>query len=300
MDIKSQAATEYLMIIGFVVVLLLPGIYLYIQYSQESKDSIVNAKVDAITNEIISAAEQVYSYGEGSQTSVVVDFPEDIVAINFQEKEIVFTVVNSKGSQSEIAKVANINLEGKITIIPGTKKINVKSLGSSVSVFVECSQNENRCGSEAECDYYIDNYEEGMGCSLTCQNNKWDIEEICYNGCSEGLCNACQDGQKACSTELTICGGAESCVVVCYSGAWEFYYGCDLPLCVGGNCGCEELGSTKCSTLPECNNEQECVITCNPGGPVWQETMACVEPFTVCEEGQMEELAHCVEGGGGT
>lgn len=181
---KTQAATEYIMVVGFVIVILLPGIYLYVRYSSESQDSVVNAKVDAISNEIIKAAEQVYSYGEGSQTIINVDFPEKVVMVEFQGREIIFTVVNSKGSQSEIAKVANADMTGLISVIPGTKRINIKSLGNSVSVFVECINDEFRCGSEYECNYY------GLGdfCIMNCENNKWEDQSSCQYGCQEDQC----------------------------------------------------------------------------------------------------------------
>ena len=185
MGIKSQAATEYLMVVGFVIVILIPGIYLYVKYSSESQDSVTNAKIDAISNEIVKASDLVYGYGDGSQTSVSVDLPENVVMIGFQGREIIFTVINSKGSQSEIAKVANVDMIGNITIVPGTKKIIVKSLGNAVSVFVECVNNELRCGIVYECGYYGG----GGSCIMICSNNKWNIN----NECAPGY--GCQDGQ---------------------------------------------------------------------------------------------------------
>lgn len=192
MDVKTQAATEYIMVVGFVIVILIPGIYLYVKYSSESQDSIVNAKIDAISNEIVKATDLVYSYGDGSQTTVSVDLPENVVMINFQGREVIFTVINSKGSESEIAKIANVELIGEITLVPGTKKITVKSLGNAVSVYVECSDNNPRCGTAYECDYYND--EDNLNCIMECQNNKWSFinpcpidQPFCTNGECEGL-----------------------------------------------------------------------------------------------------------------
>jgi len=69
MGIKTQAATEYIMVVGFVIVILIPGIYLYVKYSSESQDSITNAKIEAISNEIIKASDLVYSYGGFADSS---------------------------------------------------------------------------------------------------------------------------------------------------------------------------------------------------------------------------------------
>tara|TARA_Y100000310_G_C20649522_1_gene798574 strand:- start:1124 stop:1690 length:567 start_codon:yes stop_codon:yes gene_type:complete len=186
MGIKSQSATEYLMVVGFVMLILIPGVYLYTKYSAESQDSITNVKIDAISNEIIKAADQVYSYGEGSQTTVSVDFPKNVVEIIFggnifggneddQNKEIVFKVVNSKGGVSEIAKVANVFLVGKITIVQGLKKITILSLGNEISVYASCSEEEEDMpGTEIQCQYHIEEYD-GNGCDVICENNQWVI-----------------------------------------------------------------------------------------------------------------------------
>ncbi len=188
MDVKTQAATEYLMIVGFVIVILIPGIYLYVKYSSESQDSITNAKIDAISSEIVKATDLVYSYGDGSQTTVSVDLPQNVVMIEFEGKEIIFTVINSKGSQSEIAKVANVELVGEINVIPGTKKITVKSLGNAVSVYVECSDDDLRCGTQYECNYYIEGSTEGQECVMKCGNNRWELKNPQTTGEGHGIC----------------------------------------------------------------------------------------------------------------
>jgi hypothetical protein len=260
MGIKTQAATEYLMVIGFVMVILLPGIYFYVKYSHESEDSIINAKIDAITNEIIKAAEQVYSYGEGSQTTISVDMPKNVKMIQFIENEIIFTVINSKGDESEIAKVSNVNLNGIISLVPGTKKINIKSLGNFVTVYIECNTGSERCGDDFECSYFIEDYQEGSGCVLECNNNQWGYKEVCDIGCSDNICIACQDEDTKCGSAEE-CSPDEECIMTCNNGNWEVEAACteDAPVCI------ETTGITQCV---ECDSGQKCGLgeECNTGG----------------------------------
>src|SRR3989344_6871283 len=277
MNKKLQSATEYLMVVGFVMVILIPGIYLYVQYSQESNDSIINAKVDSITNEIVKAAEQVYSYGEGSQTLLNVDIPKNVVAIGFDGNEIVFTVLNSKGGSSEIVKVSNVKLNGFVTIIPGNKKINLKSEGNEVLVYSECSEDAIRCGFDWECNKFLDleGFPEGTGCKVICENNVWrlQIEDpeyggVCLDGCTEGQCVACEPNVLRCSTEIE-CPG-EECVYQCsQEGLWQFVNQCVEPTieCNNGQCvectqGQQKFGENP--EYPECgeNPGDECVLSC--------------------------------------
>src|SRR3989344_4878275 len=297
MGMKTQAATEYLMIVGFVIVILIPGIYLYMKYSQESQDSVINAKVDSITNEIVKAAEQVYTYGEGSQTTISIDLPKNIVAISFQNNEIVFTVINSKGQQSEIAKSANVNLIGEITLIQGIKKINIMSLGDVVSVYVECVDSTNRCGIEWECNRYIEGYQEGLGCVMTCENNKWKLneQEVCTEGCDGGECIACEENDIRCGIpSLFECLPYEECTFICQGGDWQFNQQCvdQTPICVNDQCVSCQDGELKCGLGPECvgDIDQECVLSCENN--MWNPIQQCVDPTPICEE-EIGEVPTC-------
>jgi hypothetical protein len=118
--------------------LVAPLTYLYIKYSTESSYSVTASKIDAISNEIINAANQVNVYGQETQMKLTVDFPEGIQNIKFQGKEITFVIV-SKGGQSvygqdvEIPKVADVALTGTYTsLTAGKHDIIVKSLGNSM------------------------------------------------------------------------------------------------------------------------------------------------------------------------
>lgn len=276
MDIKTQAATEYLMIMGFVMVLLVPSIYLYVTYSSNSQDSIIVAKVDAITNEIVKATEQVYSYGAGSQTTLTIDIPKSVKLIEFSNGEIIFTIVNSKGQESEIAKFTNINIEGNITIIPGIKKINLVSLGNSVSIYVECSSG-NRCGSEWECQYYGNI----NSCTMDCTNNQWAMDDRCPNGCTDGECN--DGGQQGGE-----CFMDQTCIDLNHGKPW-----CISP-------DCEECEfDNHCAQGEVCNENNICVVEveCTTDGD-------CTNPsFPACntESGLCVPCvnnAHCDEGQG--
>lgn len=293
MNSKIQAATEYLMIVGFVIVILVPGIYLYMKYSQESQDSIINAKVDAITNEIIKAAEQVYSYGEGSQTKLTIDLPKSVKLIEFQDNEVIFTVVNSKGAESEIAKVASVKLEGVISLIPGTKSISIKSFGDFVSVYVECILG-NRCGTEWECNYY----ELGNACTMSCINNQWVKDDSCPYGCDEGVCagggqqgyEECEGDETACQDETTLLICIEnywqqsSCANYCENGACVECLSTSDPTCDGQTLlTCIEGEWQGVSCMGNCF-EGECV-DCNIDGDCAQ-GKTCVNHVCVCNEGE--------------
>ena len=294
MNKKSQAATEYLMIIGFVMVILIPGIYLYIQYSNESNDSVINAKVDSMTNEIVKAAEQVYSYGEGSLTTLNINVPKNVVSISFEGNEVIFTVLNSKGIESEIVKASNVKLNGYITILEGSKMINIISYGDEVLVYVSCDSAQNRCGEEWECNKYVEGYEE-EGCIMTCEDNRWmfNYDNLCTNGCTEGTCDACTEGTR-CGTPQE-CNPSEECLVECNAGEWEVIQQCSEQglVCEGDQCVVCENFDLKCGEGPECLGapEDQCILKCQNN--IWAVETQCTYPNIDCVE-QGPEVFLCV------
>src|SRR3989344_5132100 len=187
---KCQVATEYIIIVGFVIVVLVPITILYIRYSSESSDSVTASKIEHITNEIATAADSVYAYGEGSQLKIEVDFPSNIKEIEFNGKEVVFTVINSKNQEVEIVQVADIELEGNITVMPGKKEIIVKSLGNSVSVTMPCEEGESSC----------------LKCNIGTCTSVYQCSGTVYEPC--GGLNVCCDIPipPICENEQTVCG----------------------------------------------------------------------------------------------
>ncbi|MBU2633877.1 MAG: hypothetical protein KJ674_01390 [Nanoarchaeota archaeon] len=197
---KSQVATEYLIIVGFVIVILVPITIMYIRYGGESSDTVTASKIEHITNEIVAAANSVYAYGEGSQTKIEVDFPSNIKSIEFSGKEVIFTFINSQNQEAEIVQIADIELEGEITLVPGNKQMIIKSLGTSISVTIPCVDGEKEC---VECDnyYYTGN------CLYECNNKVSSLTNLCINQDCDNGCSS----TNPCTEPYETCASVENC-----------------------------------------------------------------------------------------
>lgn len=184
-SIKAQVATEYLVIAGLVILIVIPLTFLYIKYTTESDYAITTAKVSSIANEISKLANSAYSYGQDTQLTIELDFPNGLESLEIPNtpgnKDIVFKVRDTQGDLVDIVKQAEVNIftyGDVIPVTPGRKKLIVKSLGSSVLVQIPCEDTDptqcvlpiNYPGCTA-----IDPYE----CLIGCQNGAWTVIEIC-------------------------------------------------------------------------------------------------------------------------
>ena len=174
------------MIVGLVLVLLIPVTILYARYSSESSYAITTSKINAITNEIVGAANQVNVYGADTQVTLRIDFPRGLQSINIIGNEIIFTIKGKGNEISEIVKVSDAPLSsyGAIPVTPGKKNVVVKSLGNSVLINIQCDGGELTCGTPAYSGCG------NNGCVLECANGAWNIKEVCTGimACENARC----------------------------------------------------------------------------------------------------------------
>ena len=78
---RSQAATEYIMIVGFVMVLLTPLTYLIYSYSQQYSSEVAHAQALDIGSRIVDSAESIFYFGEPSRITLDVSMPSGITGM---------------------------------------------------------------------------------------------------------------------------------------------------------------------------------------------------------------------------
>ena len=172
MGIKGQVSTEYLVMIGFVLVILVPIVIIYFNYTGSTSDTISSAKTSQVAKEIVKASNEVSSFGEGSQKKIKISFPDGLTSINFDNKEIIFRFKDSKGNENEIVEVADVNFAAyTIPFTPGVKDLVVKSLADSVVVQVACNDGQTTISEDAVVCNSLCNAV--PNCNLLCSNKAW-------------------------------------------------------------------------------------------------------------------------------
>ena len=81
---RGQISFEYMTIIGFGMLVLLVGIYLFYNYSMNSNDSYVISRINNFGNTLTKNAELLYySTGEGSSIILETNIPTNVKEIYF-------------------------------------------------------------------------------------------------------------------------------------------------------------------------------------------------------------------------
>jgi hypothetical protein len=132
---KLQIATEYLIIVSFSLMILIPYIlYLYSasqQYQEQTSLTIVSENVKKIGE----ACDWVYLQGEPAKLTLKIVIPKNVVNISFLNKTIVWKVRKSAGL-SDIYYNCLSNVTGNLPVKEGEYFVSVEAFNGGVRINV--------------------------------------------------------------------------------------------------------------------------------------------------------------------
>jgi len=129
----AQASMEYLIVVGFLLIIITPLIIIFYQHTATTNDQITTSQADKIVKKIVDNAESVYYLGEPSKTRIKIYMPNNIEQIILQDYEVVFKVKTNSGI-SDIEHTSNVNISGSVSTTPGIHYISIESRGDYVWV----------------------------------------------------------------------------------------------------------------------------------------------------------------------
>jgi hypothetical protein len=127
---RGQVSTEYLVIVGFVVFLIIAVMGVGFLYSTQIADKIRTNQVRNFANKIVSGAEDVFYRGSPSRTQFTVYLPSGVQNLELVDDSLVFNVTTSSGVNTvsfESDVPIQFGAEG-LSYGEGVKRIEIKAL----------------------------------------------------------------------------------------------------------------------------------------------------------------------------
>ncbi|MEK6933125.1 MAG: hypothetical protein AABW56_05030 [Nanoarchaeota archaeon] len=122
---KAQIATEYLFVLGIILVILIPILY---YATSESTNAINLNDAQDTAQTLAKTADYVYSLGPGTSNKIIVNMPPGIKNVTISGKEI--TLKTSK--YGDVIGVSKANLTGNISSFQGIHEVIVKCLDTGI------------------------------------------------------------------------------------------------------------------------------------------------------------------------
>lgn len=149
---RAQSSVEYIFIVAFALMIVIPGAFVFSQYSSASQSSLRNAQLYKVGSDLIDASELMFSVGENSWQTVDITLPNDVVSMTVYDgadginelvieyedlyisQAVFFTEVPLKNSTSNEAFIQDCTNGCSIPIHDGKNSIRVESLRNSIVV----------------------------------------------------------------------------------------------------------------------------------------------------------------------
>jgi len=130
---KSQVSTEYLILVGFLLIILFPAALLAFNLYGESESLIHIRQAQQAVNMIVNEAESIFYQGPPSMIKMNVYFPPNVDSILIHESEIIVSIKRREGIE-DIAVPSNVKLSGGILSRQGNQRIKIQTDGSVVHI----------------------------------------------------------------------------------------------------------------------------------------------------------------------
>ena len=138
---RGQSSVEYIMIVAVSLLMIIPATILFMNYTSDSKTSVISSQVFKIANELIVTGEQMYSVGHNSWQTIDLLIPEDLVSVtvyNGSKSELVLSYGDPVSDVVLFSEIPLFNRTGtdctygcSIPLHIGPNRIRVKSTSSN-------------------------------------------------------------------------------------------------------------------------------------------------------------------------
>lgn len=145
MSDKAQFAVEHMLVIALGILVIIPIVYFFYNYSVSQMDEVSMTQINRMGNDILNSAESVYYMGKPSRVTLDTNMPPGVNGIYILgTKEIVYNFT-FRGKYSDIAFSSNVPIAGPYAnetgtpcssacYSPGLKHITMISEGENVSI----------------------------------------------------------------------------------------------------------------------------------------------------------------------
>lgn len=117
---------EYMIVIGFVTLIVISLLLVSNFYTKEVESSIKTNQLDKVAKEIVDKAEFVYYFGEPSKTTIKVFIPKGVKQINIGPNEVSFRVATHSGD-TDVFHRSDVNLSGSVSSSYGFHYVTVEA-----------------------------------------------------------------------------------------------------------------------------------------------------------------------------
>lgn len=142
---RGQSSVEYLSVVAIALMVLIPGSYLFLNYSKSTSEQVSANQLNLAGVDIINEAEKMYVLGKNSWVTLEISLPGIFLDSSIQGGEEMFFRYGSDGGESYVVffplgfDISNSTSnpcigECSLSLTPGINRVRIQSQGDFVSI----------------------------------------------------------------------------------------------------------------------------------------------------------------------
>ena len=133
MQMRAQVSMEYMLVVGFSLLMIIPVIAIYGQQRDSINYQINTRQAHNIAHKVADAAETVYYLGKPAKTTLKVYMPANIEAVSIGNQTVKF-YINVGKEVTEVNAESGVNMTGYITTRRGLHFIEIAADDYAVNI----------------------------------------------------------------------------------------------------------------------------------------------------------------------
>ena len=191
---SGQAATEYLMVVALISIVIIPTTFLFYNYASDSAEEIDHAQIDKFGRDLVATAETVYYLGSPSKITIKERLPANVENISIEQDSVsgtyIFAItIRTEAGASTITFPTNVRISGAFDandMNEGVKNVRIYSAPLVDEPFVIINFGATECGDGTLHD--------------ACSSSQ---PLLCYNGLLLEHCEECGCASGTCQPDGT-------------------------------------------------------------------------------------------------
>jgi len=112
---KAQISLEFLLVLGFAIMLIFPATLLFMNFVSTSSNEITSIQVQNIGETFAKNSRAMYYYGDGAFIEITINFPAQIDGIEIQQNQL---IIESTTNIGKSASYFNLQVEAYNNTFP--------------------------------------------------------------------------------------------------------------------------------------------------------------------------------------
>lgn len=130
---RGQVSIEYMIVVGFAFIMIMPVIIIFLVQSNDIQDSINVNQANSVARKIAHYSDSIYYMGHPSKTTIKAYIPKGIESISIGNQEVVFRMQTSHGP-TDVVHITDVNITGTLKTSSGIRNIEIQAMPGYVNV----------------------------------------------------------------------------------------------------------------------------------------------------------------------